>query len=123
MDKDLPRRLATARKARGLSQAELSAAADIPHLMMLSAWKRGQHLPRVDYLAAMARVLAAAHDVCVAISGTPDLDGGQVADWAGLLWSHGHIEVVGMVSNRVLKKSLAGFGKGPNLEHPLSRAL
>ena len=50
-------RLAHARTARRLTQAALAAAAGIPHVMMVSGWERGLNLPRVDYLAAMARVL------------------------------------------------------------------
>ncbi len=58
----LPRRLAQARRARGLSQAGLAQAAGVPHSMTISAWERGVNLPRVDDLATMAGVLGVSLD-------------------------------------------------------------
>jgi transcriptional regulator with XRE-family HTH domain len=61
-------RLKLARHARGLSQAALRAEAGIPHVMMISGWERGLYLPRVDYLAAVARALGVTLDWLCALS-------------------------------------------------------
>lgn len=53
----LPSRLAQARKTRGLTQAALATAAKVPHVTTLSAWERGENVPRADNLAALAIAL------------------------------------------------------------------
>ena len=58
----LSARLARAREARELTQAALAGEAAVPHVMMVSGWERGLNLPRVDYLAAMSRVLGVSLD-------------------------------------------------------------
>jgi transcriptional regulator with XRE-family HTH domain len=58
----LPRRLARARQAWDLTQAQLARTAGVPHAMMISGWERGVNLPRVDYLTSMARVLGVSLD-------------------------------------------------------------
>lgn len=62
MSLPLSHRLVVARRARGLTQAALGRAAGVPHAMMISGWERGVNLPRVDYLAAVARVLGVSLD-------------------------------------------------------------
>jgi transcriptional regulator with XRE-family HTH domain len=51
-----PGRLRAARRAAGLTQAQVSTALGV-HKTVIAHWERGERVPRVDRLGALARVL------------------------------------------------------------------